>query len=141
MDFWDAKRSITSRAESDDVKLLKDVGLFFMSPHYVAGYDNGYDWVDPYCVSQSIAPENVRRLKREAVVSVQHEILLILLLFPPMDLSASASPEASGSESEGASVSVSDHDREETVYQKTMKPWQLRIQKAMEDFGLFDCAY
>ena len=111
LDWWDApsRRSLT-----------ENVGVLFFLPHALAGYDRAYSHVDAFCNSQRVTPI---RCSRAELLSHRMHTLQIVLLFPPLD----------------ASVDLGVYADSKQAYDAACRPWQLRVQKAMEDSGLTRC--
>ena len=92
--------------------LTAGVGLLFFLPHVLAGYESAYANVEAFCESQNVTPE---RRSRASLITERDRVLQVVMLFPPFG----AAPNS---------------------YEEETRPWQLRVQSAMEAAGLTSCA-
>ncbi|CAE8721673.1 unnamed protein product [Polarella glacialis] len=107
----------------DDASLkasvLQNVGMLLLAPEYIGGYDASYSNVDGYAASQRVS---ARKMSREDIIAAKGDILLILLLFPPI------------SEEKDARQAKEEYD-------SVIHPQQLQILEEMKVYGLMNCMY
>ena len=98
-------------------QLLVGVGLLFFMPDELVSVEgcahDGYAHVSSFCVSQRVTPT---RRSRAALLGERERVLQVVLLFPPLETN------------------------DTPCYEATCRPWQLRVQQAMEGRGLMKCS-
>lgn len=115
VDFITALLDFWSAPEQRE--LLAGVGLVFFMPDELVCVEgcahDGYVHVEGFCASQRVQP--IRR-SRAALLAERERVLQVVLLFPPLLSNDTA------------------------CYEATCRPWQLRVQNAMEQQGLMKCS-
>ena len=98
-------------------QLLAGVGLLFFMPDELVSVEgcahDGYAHVASFCVSQRVTPT---RRSRAALLIERERVLQVVFLFPPLETN------------------------DTSCYEATCRPWQLRVQQAMEERGLMKCS-
>mmetsp|Transcript_61175 Transcript_61175/g.192471 ORF Transcript_61175/g.192471 Transcript_61175/m.192471 type:complete len:363 (+) Transcript_61175:58-1146(+) len=97
--------------------LLKDVGVFCLTPEIALVYDGAPSNGDAYAESQRVTAQ---RASREELIARRCEILLFLFLFPPVTAPAGAAAEE---------------------YKATTLPRQTKVADALKERGLANCSY
>eukprot|EP00933_Yihiella_yeosuensis_P018320 TRINITY_DN15077_c0_g5_i1.p1 TRINITY_DN15077_c0_g5~~TRINITY_DN15077_c0_g5_i1.p1 ORF type:complete len:394 (+),score=75.68 TRINITY_DN15077_c0_g5_i1:160-1182(+) len=104
--------------DSSNSATTRGVGLLLLAPEYIGGYDAAYDNVDEYA---SLMKVTARKMSRDDIINAKEDVLLILLLFPPLK---SKEPQVAKQE-----------------YADMVLPRQKQMQTAMQEYGLLDCRY